>query len=97
MKPLTRRRRCAFVFSALFGVAAQAQPTQRITITGNSQRLAPSVAGFGNTSLQSAPFAATVIDQRALQDAGISSLGATGPPLPSRFPAWPGTTPIAMA
>ena len=74
MKILTRRR-CAFVFASLFALAAQAQPTQRITITGNALPQAPSVAGFANTSLQSAPFAATVIDQRALQDAGISSLG----------------------
>ena len=74
MKILTRRR-CAFVLASLLALPAQAQPTQRITITGNALPQAPSVAGFANTSLQSAPFAATVIDQRALQDAGISSLG----------------------
>ena len=74
MKILTRRR-CAFVLASLLALAAQAQPAQRITITGNALPQAPSVAGFANTSLQSAPFAATVIDQRALQDAGISSLG----------------------
>ncbi len=54
---------------------AQAQDTQRITITGSATAQAPSVAGFGSSALQRAPFAATVIDQRALQDAGISSLG----------------------
>lgn len=55
-------------------VAAQAQETQRITITGNAAPQAPSAAGFGDVALQRAPFAATVIDQRELRDAGIASL-----------------------
>jgi iron complex outermembrane recepter protein len=57
--------------------AAQAQDTtQRITITGSALARAPSVAGFGDDlPLWRAPFAATVIDQGQLRDAGISSLG----------------------
>jgi iron complex outermembrane recepter protein len=66
------------VCSAVLGVFASsflhAQETQRITITGSATQQSPSLAGFGDTALQRAPFAATVIDQRALQDAGISSL-----------------------
>jgi iron complex outermembrane recepter protein len=60
------------VFTSSLGIAQEAQ---RITITGNAVPQAPSVSGFGNTSLQRAPFAATVIDQQTLRDAGISSLG----------------------
>ena len=63
---------------AVLGVFASnllhAQETQRITITGSATQQAPSVAGFGDTPLSRVPFSATVIDQRALQDAGISSL-----------------------
>ena len=59
------------VFSLSF---SNAQETQRITITGSATSQAPSVAGFGDTPLSRVPFSATVIDQRALQDAGISSL-----------------------
>ncbi len=51
-----------------------AQETQRITITGSATQQAPSVSGFGDAPLSRAPFSATVIDQRALQDAGVSSL-----------------------
>ncbi|HET9976244.1 MAG TPA: TonB-dependent receptor [Burkholderiaceae bacterium] len=58
----------------LLSLVAQAQEVQRITITGASAPQAPTVAGFGDISLARAPFSATVIDQRALQDAGISSL-----------------------
>ena len=54
---------------------AQAQDTQRITITGSASPQAPSVAGFGDIPLWRTPFSATVIDQRQLRDAGISSLG----------------------
>jgi iron complex outermembrane recepter protein len=63
---------------AVLGVFASslscAQETQRITITGSATQQAPSVSGFSDTPLSRAPFSATVIDQRALQDAGISSL-----------------------
>ena len=51
-----------------------AQEAQRITITGSATQQAPSVAGFGDATLSRTPLSATVIDQRALQDAGISSL-----------------------
>lgn len=54
---------------------AQQQEPQRITITGSAAPQAPSVAGFGDVPLSRVPFSATVIDQRQLQDAGISSLG----------------------
>jgi iron complex outermembrane recepter protein len=57
-----------------FGIA-HAQDVQRITITGSAAPQAPSVAGFGDFALWRVPFSATVIDQRALMDAGISSLG----------------------
>jgi len=67
-------RRCALLFLSPIAFAAQGQPTQRITITGSATALAPSVAGFADTPLWRAPFSATVIDQRALQDAGIASL-----------------------
>jgi len=64
---------------AVFGVftlcIAQAQDAQRITITGSATPVTPSVAGFGDMPLWRAPFSATVIDQRQLLDAGISSLG----------------------
>ena len=64
---------------AVFGVftlcIAQAQEAQRITITGSAAPVTPSVAGFGDVPLSRAPLSATVIDQRQLKDAGISSLG----------------------
>ena len=75
MKSLTLRVCACLLAVLLMAPAAQAQDTQRITITGSATAQAPSVAGFGSSALQRAPFAATVIDQRALQDAGISSLG----------------------
>jgi iron complex outermembrane receptor protein len=48
---------------------------QVITVTGRSGSNAASVAGFGDIPLERTPFSATVIDQRQLRDAGISSLG----------------------
>lgn len=56
-------------------LSAHAQDVQRITVTGSAAPQTPSVAGFGDVPLWQAPFSATVIDQRALRDAGISSLG----------------------
>jgi iron complex outermembrane recepter protein len=71
-------KRICFAALGISGVVASsllhAQETQRITITGSATPQAPSVSGFGDTPLQRVPFSATVIDQRALQDAGISSL-----------------------
>ncbi|MES2959156.1 MAG: TonB-dependent receptor [Pseudomonadota bacterium] len=69
-------RHCLFL-SGLFAFASvQAQEApQRITITGSATPQAPSVAGFGDIALWRAPFSATVIDQRQLREAGISSLG----------------------
>ena len=67
-------RCCAFLFLGPIAFAAQGQSTQRITITGSAAALVPSVAGFADTALWRAPFSATVLDQRALQDAGIASL-----------------------
>ena len=64
----------ALASSFSFG-CAHAQEAQRITITGSATQQAPSVAGFGDVPLWRVPFSATVIDQRQLQDAGISSLG----------------------
>ena len=61
-------------FSVVASSFCVAQDTQRITITGSATQQAPSVSGFGDTPLVRVPFSATVIDQRALQDAGISSL-----------------------
>lgn len=65
---------CFAVLGAFASSFSYAQETQRITITGSATQQAPSVAGFGDTPLSRVPFSATVIDQRALQDAGISSL-----------------------
>jgi iron complex outermembrane recepter protein len=65
---------CFAVLGAFASNFSYAQETQRITITGSVTQQAPSVAGFGDTPLSRVPFSATVIDQRALQDAGISSL-----------------------
>jgi iron complex outermembrane recepter protein len=61
--------------AALAFGTAHAQDVQRITITGSAAPPAPSVAGFGDFALWRVPFSATAIDQRALMDAGISSLG----------------------
>jgi iron complex outermembrane recepter protein len=72
-------KRSCFVVIAISGVfslsfLSNAQETQRITITGSATQQAPAVSGFGDAPLSRVPFSATVIDQRALQDAGISSL-----------------------
>lgn len=62
---------------ALTGLTARAQPQNvpRITITGTASAVAPGVAGFGDIPLSRAPLSASVIDQRQLHDAGISSFG----------------------
>ena len=65
---------CFAVLGVVASSLSYAQETQRITITGSAAQQAPNVAGFGDTPLARVPFSATVIDQRALQDAGISSL-----------------------
>jgi len=68
-------KRTCFVALGVFSLSfANAQETQRITITGSAKQQAPGVAGFGDMPSSRAPFSATVIDQRALHDAGISSL-----------------------
>jgi iron complex outermembrane receptor protein len=61
---------------ACAGASAQSTPeVQTVTVTGRaSSSHSASVAGFGDVPLARAPFSATVIDQRQLQDAGISSL-----------------------
>jgi iron complex outermembrane recepter protein len=65
----------AFVVLTAFASHAQDTPTQRITITGSAAPRTPSVAGFGDdVPLARTPLSATVIDQQALRDAGISSL-----------------------
>jgi len=54
---------------------AQAQETQRITVTGRLEPPAPSVAGFGDrTPLASTPLAATVVNDTTLRDNGLRSL-----------------------
>ncbi len=65
---------CFAVLGVVASSLSYAQETQRITITGSAAQQAPNVAGFGDAPLARVPFSATVIDQRALQDAGISSL-----------------------
>jgi iron complex outermembrane receptor protein len=69
-------KRHALALLALLALAnARAQEAQRITITGSAAPRAPGVAGFGDDlPLSRTPFSATVIDQRALRDAGIASL-----------------------
>jgi iron complex outermembrane receptor protein len=69
------KSRCILSSTLLALASAHAQDVQRITITGSAAPVTPSVAGFGDMPLWRAPFSATVIDQRQLQDAGISSLG----------------------
>ncbi|MFO1219859.1 MAG: TonB-dependent receptor [Burkholderiaceae bacterium] len=69
------KHRCLLVSALLAHAAAHAQDVQRITITGSATPRSPSVAGFGDEPLARVPLSATVIDQRQLQDAGISSLG----------------------
>jgi iron complex outermembrane recepter protein len=65
---------CFAVLGALSLGYSNAQEAQRITITGSATQQAPAVSGFGDMPLSRVPFSATVIDQRALQDAGIASL-----------------------
>ncbi len=65
---------CLAVLGVVSSSLLQAQETQRITITGSAAQQAPAVSGFGDMPLSRVPFSATVIDQRALQDAGIASL-----------------------
>ena len=74
---MKHHHRLSFVVLALLALpAARAQDTQRITITGSALARAPSVAGFGgDLPLWRAPFAASVIDQGQLRDAGISGFG----------------------
>jgi iron complex outermembrane receptor protein len=84
-RPFTARGRHTLARAAALlcaGMPAWAQQTpaaepavQVITVTGRSGGNAASVAGFGDVPLERAPFSATVIDQRQLRDAGISSLG----------------------
>lgn len=60
---------------ACASAAAQTPDVQTVTVTGRAASSnSASVAGFGDVPLWRAPFSATVIDQRQLQDAGISSL-----------------------
>jgi iron complex outermembrane receptor protein len=66
---------CYLLAALLAHAGAFAQDVQRITITGSAVPRSPSVAGFGDEPLARVPYSATVIDQRQLQDAGISSLG----------------------
>jgi len=71
---ISRPIACAAVV-ACASAAAQTPEVQTVTVTGRSASSnAASVAGFGDVPLWRAPFSATVIDQRQLQDAGISSL-----------------------
>ncbi len=65
---------CFAVLGILSLCSLHAQETQLITITGSATQQAPAVSGFGDMRLSRVPFSATVIDQRALQDAGIASL-----------------------
>ena len=74
------RHRLALAALALMACAAHAQDgpptiTQTITITGRgSSANVASIAGFGDIPLSRSPFAATVINQSQLSDAGIFSL-----------------------
>jgi iron complex outermembrane receptor protein len=62
---------------ALFVCAAQAQETQRVTVTGRLDPVAPSVAGFGDrTPLTNTPLAATSVSDATLRDGGLRSLAA---------------------
>jgi iron complex outermembrane receptor protein len=69
-------RSCLFIVALLALATARAQeaPSQRITITGTVAPRAPTVSGFDDVPLSRTPLSATVIDQQALRDAGISSL-----------------------
>jgi len=58
---------------AALPMAAAAQETQTVTVTGRAPPSA-AVAGFDDTPLSRAPFSATVIGPSALTDAGVSNL-----------------------
>ena len=60
---------------ALAALAAQAQDTQRVTVTGRLEPAAPGVAGFGDrTPLARSPLAGTSVDDSALRDNAVRSL-----------------------
>ena len=60
---------------ALMACAAQAQETQRITISGRLEPAAPGVAGFGvGLPLAQTPLAATAVGEATLRDNGLRSL-----------------------
>lgn len=60
---------------ALCALAAHAQDTQRITVTGRLVPAAPDVAGLGaGIDLLAAPIAARSLDEEALRDAGVRAL-----------------------
>ena len=60
---------------ALIACAAQAQETQRITISGRAEPPAPGVAGFGDgLPLAQTPLAATAVSETTLRDNGLRSL-----------------------
>ncbi len=60
---------------ALVACAAQAQETQRITISGRLEPAAPGVAGFGaGLPLAQTPLAATAVGEATLRDNGLRSL-----------------------
>ena len=60
---------------ALIACAAQAQETQRITISGRAEPAVPGVAGFGDgLPLAQTPLAATAVSETTLRDNGLRSL-----------------------
>ncbi|OYU68423.1 MAG: TonB-dependent siderophore receptor, partial [Burkholderiales bacterium PBB5] len=74
----TRRQaptRLALAVAALLAGSAWAQDSSlTVTVSGRNAANAASVAGFGDVPLSRAPFSASVISARQLQDAGIDSL-----------------------
>jgi len=68
-------RRRTLLLLHLLALAAQAQETQRITITGSSAPHSPSVAGFGDgVPIARAPLAASVISEDQRRDNGVQSI-----------------------
>jgi len=60
---------------ALCALAAHAQDTQRITVTGRLVPAAPDVAGFGaGMDLLAAPIATRSLDEESLRDGGVRAL-----------------------
>ena len=60
---------------ALAACAAQAQETQRITISGRAEPAVPGLAGFGDgLPLAQSPLAATAVSETTLRDNGLRSL-----------------------